>query len=47
MLLELTWFKTRDRFCNKNRIKRMKRRPHSQQPTKGTLLNWIIKGEGY
>jgi len=25
-------------------MKRMKRRPHSQQPTKGTSLNWITKG---
>jgi hypothetical protein len=25
-------------------MKRMKRRPHSQQPTKGTSLNWITRG---
>jgi hypothetical protein len=25
-------------------MKRMKRGPHSQQPTKGTSLNWITKG---
>ena len=25
----------------------MRHRPYSQQPTKGTSLNWITKGEGY
>jgi hypothetical protein len=44
LLLELAQSKTRDGSCNKNRIKRMKRRPHSQQPTKGTSLNWITNG---
>ena len=30
--------------ATRNRIKKMKRGPHSQQPTKSTLLNWITKG---
>jgi hypothetical protein len=37
--------KTRDGSHNKNRMKRMKRGPHSQQPTKGTSLNWITRGK--
>jgi hypothetical protein len=43
--LELAWSKTRDGSRNKNRIKRMKCRPYSQQPTKGTSLNWIKRGK--
>ena len=45
MLLKLAWPKAKDGSCNKNRIKEMKHRPYSQQPTKGTLLNWIIRGK--
>jgi hypothetical protein len=36
--------KTRDGPRNKNRMKRIKHGPHSQQPTKGTSLNWITMG---
>ena len=43
MLLELAWPKARDRSCNKNRMRKMKRGPHSQQPIKSTSLSWIIK----
>ena len=40
----MAWPKARDGSRNKNRMKRMKRGPHSQQPTKGSSLNWISKG---
>ena len=40
-----SWLGLRDGSCNKNRMKRMKRGPHSQQPTKGTELNWNNKGK--
>jgi hypothetical protein len=43
LLLELARPKARDGSHNKNRMKRMKCGPHSQQPTKGTSLNWITK----
>jgi hypothetical protein len=44
-LLELAQSETRDGSRNKNRMKEMKCGPHSQQPTKGTSLNWITKGK--
>jgi hypothetical protein len=44
LLLELAQSKTRDGSRNKNRMKKMRCRPHSQQPTKGTSLNWITNG---
>ena len=44
MLLELARSKTRDGSRNKNRMRKMKCRPYSQQPTKGTSLNWITNG---
>ena len=37
--------KARDGSYNKNRMKRIKHRPHSLQPTKGTLQNWITMGK--
>jgi hypothetical protein len=40
----LTWSKTRDGSRNKNRIKRINVGLNSQQPTKGTSLNWIKGG---
>jgi len=45
--LELTQLRARHGCHNKSRIKEMKHGPHSLQSTKGTLQNWIIRGEGH
>jgi len=47
LLLKLAQPKARDGSHNKNRMEEIKCRPYSQQPTKGTSLNWITMGEGY